>query len=121
MSAVDFLVSGSRPTCSSNDVRSGIIGTFLACARQAPTCSSTITWGNRRRVPLMGPRAWWHRAISNAIADAGRAAGVEIRSQRRCARHGSFQHATGIVLKNGDELSASVVVSSVDPRLTFTA
>jgi phytoene dehydrogenase-like protein len=61
-------------------------------------------------------------AISDAIASAAREAGVEIRTGTRVARvlvkNG---RATGVVLDNGDELPAGLVLSSVDPRLTFLA
>jgi phytoene dehydrogenase-like protein len=59
-------------------------------------------------------------AISNAIADAAREAGVEIRTEapieKILLKNG---RANGVVLKNGDEIYAGVVSSSVDPRLTF--
>jgi phytoene dehydrogenase-like protein len=59
-------------------------------------------------------------AISNAIAGAARHAGVEIRSATEVAkilvRDG---RASGVVLKSGDEINAGLVVSSLDPRLTF--
>src|SRR3984885_12534088 len=64
-------------------------------------------------------------AISNAIADAAREAGVEIRTEAPIAnimvkndvKNG---RAIGVVLANGDEIYADVISSSVDPRLTFT-
>jgi phytoene dehydrogenase-like protein len=60
-------------------------------------------------------------AISNAIAAAAREAGVEIRTgaavSRILTKNG---RATGVVLENGDEIAATTVSSSVDPRLTFT-
>jgi phytoene dehydrogenase-like protein len=60
-------------------------------------------------------------AISNAIADAAREAGVEIRTQSGISqiiiKKGK---ARGVVLANGDEVYAEVISSSVDPRLTFT-
>ncbi len=60
-------------------------------------------------------------AISNAIADAAREAGVEVRTQAAIlqiiVKGGK---AKGVVLANGDEVYANVVSSSVDPRLTFT-
>jgi phytoene dehydrogenase-like protein len=60
-------------------------------------------------------------AISNAIADAAREAGVEIRTKapigKIIVKGGK---AKGIVLENGDEIFADVISSSVDPRLTFT-
>jgi phytoene dehydrogenase-like protein len=60
-------------------------------------------------------------AISNAIASAARLAGVEIRSETEVARILVRDgHTEGIVLKNGDEIRAKVVASSLDPRLTFT-
>jgi phytoene dehydrogenase-like protein len=60
-------------------------------------------------------------AISNAIADAAREAGVEIRTKSAISqiivKNGK---AKGVVLANGDEIYADVISSSVDPRLTFT-
>jgi phytoene dehydrogenase-like protein len=59
-------------------------------------------------------------AISESIASAARAAGVEIRTQAPVARILVRQNeAKGVVLENGDEVAAGTVVSSVDPRLTF--
>jgi len=59
-------------------------------------------------------------AISNAIADAAREAGAEIRTRAGIAkiivRNGK---AKGVVLTNGDEIYAGIVSSSVDPRHTF--
>ena len=59
-------------------------------------------------------------AISNAIGAAAREAGVEIRTQaavqKILVKDG---RTTGVVLKNGEEISADVVSSSVDPHLTF--
>src|SRR5882757_8494530 len=60
-------------------------------------------------------------AISNAIADAAREAGVEIRTKSGISqiivKNGK---AKGVVLSNGDEVYADVISSSVDPRMTFT-
>jgi phytoene dehydrogenase-like protein len=59
-------------------------------------------------------------AISNAIASAAREAGAEIRTKASVARiRSSNGTANGVVLDNGDEIDASLVLSSVDPRLTF--
>jgi phytoene dehydrogenase-like protein len=59
-------------------------------------------------------------AISNAIGDAARQAGVEIRTQTAVSKiivkDGT---AGGVVLENGDYLTAAVISSSVDPNLTF--
>src|SRR5688500_10301379 len=59
-------------------------------------------------------------AISNAIADAAREAGAEIRTEapieKILLKNGQ---AKGVVLVNGDEIYADVISSSVDPRLTF--
>jgi phytoene dehydrogenase-like protein len=58
--------------------------------------------------------------VSNAIAAAAREFGAEIRTQAAVTRILSKNgRATGVVLANGDELHANVVVSSVDPNLTF--
>jgi phytoene dehydrogenase-like protein len=59
-------------------------------------------------------------AISNAIADAAREAGVDIRTRAGVARiEVKGGQATGVVLENGDEVLADVVLSSVDPNQTF--
>ncbi|MCU1382306.1 MAG: dependent oxidoreductase [Acidobacteria bacterium] len=59
-------------------------------------------------------------AISNAIAAAAREAGVEIRTETSVARIIVKNGQTsGVALTNGDELAADMVLSSVDPNLTF--
>src|SRR5438105_10452209 len=59
-------------------------------------------------------------AISRAIAAAAREAGVEIRTKAPVARiAGRRGRASCVGLANGDELSAGMVLSSVDPNLTF--
>jgi phytoene dehydrogenase-like protein len=59
-------------------------------------------------------------AISDAIADAAREAGAEIRTEapiaRIVARNGK---ATGVALESGEEIAATAVASSVDPHRTF--
>jgi phytoene dehydrogenase-like protein len=59
-------------------------------------------------------------AISNACADAAREAGAEIRTRTAVSKiivkEGS---AVGVVLEDGDYLTAGIVSSSVDPHLTF--
>ena len=77
-----------------------------------------VSWGPNAtfRFPLRGGTG----AISDAIAGAARAAGVEIRTQAAVSRilvRGN--RAEGVVLENGDELRAHTVVSSLDPRQTF--
>ncbi len=60
-------------------------------------------------------------AISKAVASACEEHGGEIRThagvQRIAVQNGK---ATGVVLENGDELSARIVVSNLDARRTFT-
>jgi phytoene dehydrogenase-like protein len=59
-------------------------------------------------------------ALVAALQGAAREAGVEIRTEAPIARIATKNgKATGVVLQNGDEISARVVCSSVDPRLTF--
>ncbi|MDQ2901117.1 MAG: NAD(P)/FAD-dependent oxidoreductase, partial [Acidobacteriota bacterium] len=59
-------------------------------------------------------------AVSQAIAASARSEGVEIRLNtevdRVLVRNGA---ARGVVLKNGDEIEAQVVVSNLDPHATF--
>ena len=123
MSAVDFLDQWfDTDVLKATMSASGIIGTFLG-VRSPGTAyvllhhymgeidGSFRSWGLSR-----GGTG----AVSNAIAGAARRFGAEIRTKSPVAkiltRNG---RATGVALENGDELSADVVVSSVDPRLTF--
>jgi phytoene dehydrogenase-like protein len=59
-------------------------------------------------------------AISESIAGAARRLGAEIRTEASVAevklKNG---RATGVVLENGDEFDAKIVVTSVDPKLSF--
>jgi phytoene dehydrogenase-like protein len=59
-------------------------------------------------------------AVSEAIASAARAAGADIRVSSPVARILTKSGtAIGVALENGDEILAPVVLSTVDPRLTF--
>jgi phytoene dehydrogenase-like protein len=123
MSAVDLLDQWfETDVLKATMAASGIIGTFQG-VRSPGTAYVLLhhymgeidgafrSWG----LPRGGTGA-----ISNAIADAARAAGVEIRTEAPIARilvKGG--RACGVVLENGDEIPAKVVASSVDPRLTF--
>jgi phytoene dehydrogenase-like protein len=59
-------------------------------------------------------------AISEAIASSARALGVDIRTEAR-VHHVAMRNGqvTGVVLESGDEFNAKVVISSLDPKLTF--
>jgi len=59
-------------------------------------------------------------AVSNAIADSARTRGVEIRTNvpvERVRVEGG--RARGVVLENGDEIPAELVVSNLTPHATF--
>jgi phytoene dehydrogenase-like protein len=59
-------------------------------------------------------------AVSNAIAAAAIAAGAAIRVNAAVGKIlVKDGQAVGVVIDNGDEIHAPVVLSSVDPRLTF--
>ncbi|OFW00533.1 MAG: amine oxidase [Acidobacteria bacterium RIFCSPLOWO2_02_FULL_68_18] len=123
MSAVDFLDRWfETDVLKATMAASGIIGTFLG-VRSPGTAYVLLhhymgeidgafrSWG----LPRGGTGA-----ISNAIAQAAREAGVEIRTEAAVSGILVRDHAArGVVLENGDEIHASLVVSSVDPRLTF--
>src|SRR5688572_173901 len=101
---------------------SGIIGTFLGV--RSPGTAYVLL--HHYMGEIDGAFRSWGLArggtgaISNAIASAARAAGVEIRSETEVARIlVRNNRSEGIVLKNGDEIRAKVVASSLDPRLTF--
>jgi len=122
-SAVDFLdpwfeTDVLKATMSA----SGIIGTFLGI--RSPGTAYVLLHHYMGEIDGVF-RAWGlprggTGAISDAIADAAREAGAEIRTQTPVARillkNGQ---ARGVVLENGDEILAHAVSSSVDCRLTF--
>ncbi len=123
MSAADFLdqwfeTDALKATMSA----SGIIGTFLGI--RSPGTAYVLLHHYMGEIDGAF-RSWGFSrggtgAISNAIGAAAREAGVEIRTQapvdRILVKNG---RTTGVVLKTGEEISATVVSSSVDPHLTF--
>jgi phytoene dehydrogenase-like protein len=59
-------------------------------------------------------------ALSEAIADAAREAGAELRVEAPVARIAvASGRATGLVLEGGESVEARAVVSGADPRLTL--
>ena len=123
MSAADFLdqwfeTDPLKATMSA----SGIIGTFLGI--RSPGTAYVLLHHYMGEIDGAF-RSWGFSrggtgAISNAIGAAAREAGVEIRMQaavdKILVKNG---RAAGVVLKSGEEISATVVSSSVDPHLTF--
>jgi phytoene dehydrogenase-like protein len=101
---------------------SGIIGTFLGV--RSPGTAYVLLHHYMGEIDGAF-RSWGLSrggtgAVSNAIAAAAREFGAEIRTEAAVAKILTKNgRATGVVLANGDELSAKVVVSSVDPNLTF--
>src|SRR3989440_11757084 len=123
MSAVDFLDQWfETDVLKATMSASGIIGTFLGV--RSPGTAYVLL--HHYMGEIDGAFRSWGLArggtgaISNAIADAAREFGAEIRTEAPIARiilkNGQ---ARGVVLQNGDEIYADVVSSSVDPRLTF--
>jgi phytoene dehydrogenase-like protein len=123
MSAVDFLDQWfETDVLKATMSASGIIGTFLGV--RSPGTAYVLLHHYMGEIDGAF-RSWGFArggtgAISNAIGDAAREAGVEIRLEAPIAKI-LLQNgrATGVVLSNGDEIKAEVVSSSVDPRLTF--
>ncbi len=123
MSAIDFLDQWfETDVLKATMSASGIIGTFLGV--RSPGTAYVLLHHYMGEIDGAF-RSWGFSrggtgAISNAIADAAREAGVEIRTKAGIAKiivkNGK---ARGVVLENGDEISADVVSSSVDPRNTF--
>ncbi len=101
---------------------SGIIGTFLGV--RSPGTAYVLLHHYMGEIDGAF-RSWGFSrggtgAISLAIASAAREAGVEIRTKAPVAQIKTKNgRATGVVLPGGDEIDAKVVLSSVDPNLTF--
>jgi phytoene dehydrogenase-like protein len=123
MSAADFLDQWfETDVLKATMSASGIIGTFLGV--RSPGTAYVLLHHYMGEIDGAF-RSWGFArggtgAISNAIAAAAREAGVEIRTNAAVARIDSRNgEARGVVLTNGDELQATLVLSSVDPNLTF--
>jgi phytoene dehydrogenase-like protein len=123
MSAVDFLDQWfETDVLKATMSASGIIGTFLGV--RSPGTAYVLLHHYMGEIDGAF-RSWGFArggtgAISNAIADAAREAGVEIRTEAAVAHiRVNGGQANGVVLANGDELDAALVLSSVDPNLTF--
>src|SRR3977135_2079551 len=123
MSAVDFLDQWfETDVLKATMSASGIIGTFLGV--RSPGTAYVLL--HHYMGEIDGAFRSWGLSrggtgsISNAIADAAREAGAEIRTEapitKIILKNG---RAKGVVLTNGDEIYADIVSSSVDPRLTF--
>src|SRR6184192_2126750 len=123
MSAIDFLDQWfETDVLKATMSASGIIGTFLGV--RSPGTAYVLL--HHYMGEIDGAFRSWGLvrggtgAISNAIASAAHEAGVEVRTDAPIARIKIERgEAKGVVLDNGDEISANVVSSSVDPRLTF--
>ncbi len=123
MSASDFLdewfeTEPLKATMSA----SGIIGTFLG--PRSPGTAYVLLHHYMGEIDGAF-RAWGFArggtgAIAEAIAGAARRFGAEIRTEASVARvKVKDGRATGVVLESGDEISARVVVSGLDPKRTF--
>ena len=124
MSAVDFLDQWfETDVLKATMAASGIIGTFLGV--RSPGTAYVLL--HHYMGEIDGAFRSWGLSkggtgrVSEAIASAARAAGAEIRTGA-AVKHVlvSGGSATGVVLENGEYHTASVVLSSVDPRLTFS-
>src|ERR1700739_1072007 len=123
MSAVDFLDQWfETDVLKATMSASGIIGTFLGV--RSPGTAYVLLHHYMGEIDGAF-RSWGFSrggtgAISNAIAAAAREAGVEIRTkaavEKILVKNG---RACGVALTSGEELTANVVSSSVDPHLTF--
>jgi phytoene dehydrogenase-like protein len=123
MSAVDFLSQWfeTDPLIATMSA-SGIIGTFQGI--RSPGTAYVLlhhymgeidgafrAWG----IPRGGTGS-----VSEATASAARALGAEIRCRAPVARIVTRNgRAAGVVLDSGEEIEAGVVLSSVDPKITF--
>jgi len=123
MSAVDFLDQWfETDVLKATMSASGIIGTFLGV--RSPGTAYVLLHHYMGEIDGAF-RSWGFSrggtgAISNAIAEAAREAGAEIRTRAPIARIlVKNNRAQGVVLENGDEIYADTISSSVDPRLTF--
>ena len=101
---------------------SGIIGTFLG--PRSPGSAYVLLHHYMGEIDGQF-RAWGFAkggtgAIADAIASAAQSFGAEIRVRSRVAEvMVENGQAKGVVLESGEEILATAVVSSLDPKLTF--
>ena len=123
MSSADFLDEWfETEALKATKSASGIIGTMLG--PRSPGTAYVLLhhyMGELDGVVRAGVFASGGKgSVSAAIAAAARAAGAEIRTSAPVAqvlvKRG---RAIGVVLENGDEIRAKLVVSNADPRRTF--
>ncbi len=123
MSAADFVARWfeSEPLMATLSA-SGIIGTFLG--PRSPGTAYVLLHHYMGEIDGQF-RAWGFAkggtgGIAQAVANAARSFGAEIRLEARVSevmvRDG---RVVGVVLDDGEEVPADVVVSSLDPRHTF--
>ena len=123
MSSADFLERWfeSEPLKGTMSA-SGIIGTFLG--PRSPGTAYILLHHYMGEIDGVF-RAWGFSkggtgGIAEAIAASARSFGVEIRTSAP-VRHVILKegNATGVVLEDGEEIPANIVVSSLDPHQTF--
>ncbi|MEQ1501751.1 MAG: NAD(P)/FAD-dependent oxidoreductase [Myxococcota bacterium] len=123
MSAADFLDEWFEADALKAPMScSGIIGTYLGV--RSPGTAYVLLHHYMGEIDGAS-RAWGlarggNGAVSEAIASSARSFGAEIRTEAPVAKirmHGG--RATGVVLESGEEIDAKVVVSGLEPRLTF--
>ena len=123
MSSADFLDEWfETDVLKATKSASGIIGTFMG----PRTPGSAYVLLHHYMGEIDGAfRAWGFArggtgAISESISRAAQALGAEVRLDAEVVKVRTADgRATGVVLANGDELDAPVVVSSLDPKRTF--
>ena len=102
---------------------SGIIGTFLG--PRSPGSAYVLLHHYMGEIDGAF-RAWGFQkggtgAISESIASAAKSLGAEIRTGADVVAVTTKDgKATGVALKSGEEIQAKLVISGLDPRLTFT-
>lgn len=123
MSAVDFLDQWfETDVLKATMSASGIIGTFLGV--RSPGTAYVLLHHYMGEIDGAF-RSWGFSrggtgAISNAIAEAAREAGVEIRTKAGISKILlKNRRAIGVVTESGDEIYGEIISSSVDPNLTF--
>ena len=124
MSSADYLDEWFEfDTLKATKSASGIIGSFLG--PRSPGSAYVLLHHYMGEIDGAF-RAWGFQkggtgAISDAIAGAARSFGTDIRTvatvERVLVKDG---RSTGVALTTGEEISAPIVVSGLDPRRTFT-
>jgi len=123
MNAYDLLTDNfESPLLKGALALDATLGAEFAARSPGTVLTFLLRWAGRVHAGALGiaQPAGGMGAVTQAMASAARAAGVEIRTGARVKRITvADDRASGVVLDSGETIAAASVISNADPRATF--